>query len=652
MKPAPRFVGPILRAVAFLALTTIPGLAAATITQQIEPAEVNVGDQAVVTITVQNGSVDDLHLPQVDGLDLVGTRSATNITFSNGSLSRAMSFVFALAPSQPGSFTIPAFDIHTQEGDVLRVKAMKLHVLGSGITSSPSVVIPAVPAPGSTSISGVIAPSNPNGPVIMPPTNAATVPATPEEGNSADSNGSNISAPRDPDGGPAKVFIIITPQTTDAYVGQSIPMQIDFYIRMDVNSDQNSLPTIKGSDFLMNNFTTRGRLNVGLLENERYMRETWITAISAPKSGDFPLSMERDSYWVRSIANNNTNSFFGNFFGRQQSLAHEMISSNLLTMHVHALPTEGRPDHFTGAIGQLKVTGEAQPGSVDVGEPVTLRFTVSGEGNFDYVRCPALDDDPAWKTYVPSSKTNYLDESRTHAIKTFEQSIIPQKNGNVPLPAASFSYFDPTAKQYVTVPIALPAITVTGLPTPVAAAPPGAENDSIPISASSQAAELLPNRLEMGSTQASLMPAYHQRWFWALQTGLLSLPLIGALFLYLRSRATPDAGSAERARRHRSRQQEEQAMAEAVRRGDALAFFVAARHALQLQLGAEWNLRPEAITLGEIRSRDPRLAETMEPLFAQADEVIYSGKGHPTLDLAQWEQRVRTELLQPQPAGP
>ena len=91
-------------------------------------------------------------------------------------------------------------------------------------------------------------------------------------------------------------------------------------------------------------------------------------------------------------------------------------------------------------------------------------------------------------------------------------------------------------------------------------------------------------------------------------------------------------------------------MTEAVRRGDAVAFFVAARHAIQLQLASRWNLKPEAITMGEIRGRDAHLAETLEPLFAQADEVIYSGRASGNLDLAAWEHRVRSELLQPQPA--
>ncbi len=91
-------------------------------------------------------------------------------------------------------------------------------------------------------------------------------------------------------------------------------------------------------------------------------------------------------------------------------------------------------------------------------------------------------------------------------------------------------------------------------------------------------------------------------------------------------------------------------MNEAVGCGDARAFFVAARHAVQLQLGAQWRMTPEALTLVEIGRRDPPLAERLKPLFTQADEVIYSGQAGADLNLAQWELHVRRELLQPQPA--
>ena len=93
--------------------------------------------------------------------------------------------------------------------------------------------------------------------------------------------------------------MLITPKTTDAYVGETIPMRIEFFIRMDSLYQQDSLPTINGSDFLMNDLSVRPAEDELMVSNQPYHRETWITAISAPKSGDFPLEMERDTYWVK-----------------------------------------------------------------------------------------------------------------------------------------------------------------------------------------------------------------------------------------------------------------------------------------------------------------------------------------------------------------
>jgi hypothetical protein len=90
-------------------------------------------------------------------------------------------------------------------------------------------------------------------------------------------------------------------------------------------------------------------------------------------------------------------------------------------------------------------------------------------------------------------------------------------------------------------------------------------------------------------------------------------------------------------------------MDDAAKKGDARGFFLAARHAIQLQLGALWNMAPEAITLGEIRRRDPALANSAAGLFAQADEVLYSGRASAKLDLAHW-QRVARECLHLQTA--
>lgn len=616
-----------------IALGTVSCLGAPSVSQQIDPPEINVGEETTVTISVQNGGVTGIRLPHVDGLTVTGNNIMRNFTWENGVSSSTTQQIFTVVPSRPGDFTIPPFDVHTQEGQILHVQAMKLHVL-SGSAAPNSSVIPPVPSP-------TPAPSS-NGPVVMPP-NSPT--ASDNSENSADTTATNAHVPIDKDGLPAKVFMMVTPTTTDAYVGESIPTRIEFYIRLDVLAPQDSLPTINGSDFLMNNLSVRPNVDEAMVNGEAYRRETWVTAISAPKSGDFPFQMERDTYWAKQSTNGNDP--FGFFFNRP-SLAHENIESNPLTFHIHSLPEEGRPANFSGAIGHFKVTGTAAPNTVTVGEPVTLHFVISGEGNFDYVRCPSLTADPNWKPYVPSSKIDYQEETHTQGTKTFEQAVIPQKNGDLPLPAASFSYFDSTTKQYVTIPISLPTIGVSGSASIASAVTPGDANSTATVPVMVPSTELVPNRVDIGSLHRSLTPLYQQPWFWITQTGLMFLLLIGAFLLFFRSRPMPDQARAERAFRENSLHRQEDAMSEAVRRNDSPAFFLAARNAIQLQLGAQWRMKPEAITFAEIRDRDPQLAETLEPLFKQADEIIYSGQSAGDFNLAEWELHVRKDLLKPQ----
>jgi hypothetical protein len=625
-----------------LALAASASGVAATLSAQVDPNPVNAGDPVTLTVTVTGGTLGKVVLPTVDGLQVTETESTRTFSYSNGVLTTSTTERFHLVAKQAGNFTIPAFDVPLQEGGALHTQELKLQVMDNTVApatnAAPSTA--AVPA-GPTNL--VVAPA---GPVILPPVNPTAAAGQPAP-NGDDSNGSVLTVPRDKDGGPARVFMLITPETTEAYVGQAVPVRIDFFIRMEVYADQNSLPTIKGSDFLLTNVSERSRENLIVIENEQYQCDTWQTAVTAPKSGDFPLATERDTYWVKSITSNASDPFG---FSRHADLAHEVITSNQFTMHVHPLPDEGRPEHFTGAIGQFQVQGDAQPATVAMGEPVTLYYSIAGAGNFDYVRCPALADDADWKTYPPTSNVSFKDEARTHAIKTFEQSVLPRKNGNVPLPAATFSYFDPATKQYVTVPISLPVIAVTGAMSPASAPPAGPGSGALSASPAHAAEELLPNRADLGDLHLDMTPACREPWFWSAQVGILLFSLSGSAVVLIRNRRRVDAGQeTARLARRQSLEQAQEAMSQAVAGRDARAFFLAARHAIQLQLGAQWNIQPEAITLGEIRLRDPQLAARVEPLFAQADEVIYSGRASANLDLATWERDVR-ELLEPQPA--
>jgi hypothetical protein len=85
-------------------------------------------------------------------------------------------------------------------------------------------------------------------------------------------------------------------------------------------------------------------------------------------------------------------------------------------------------------------------------------------------------------------------------------------------------------------------------------------------------------------------------------------------------------------------------MDQAMRQHASVEFFLSARGALQQRLGERWNLRPETITLAEIKARTNGAGEGIRPIFEMADQVSYSGQSLGDADYRQWKELVLAQL--------
>ncbi len=137
------------------------------------------------------------------------------------------------------------------------------------------------------------------------------------------------------------------------------------------------------------------------------------------------------------------NSMFDDFFGGYESTPIE-IKSDALTIEALSLPEENRPEHFKGAIGNFQLDVTVSPDQVKAGDPVTLKMTVTGTGNFDAVHTPDLKNTEGFKLYDPQIK-------REPNRKVFEQVLIPGNEKIETLPDIVFSYFDTMRGQYKTI---------------------------------------------------------------------------------------------------------------------------------------------------------------------------------------------------------
>lgn len=137
------------------------------------------------------------------------------------------------------------------------------------------------------------------------------------------------------------------------------------------------------------------------------------------------------------------NDAFSNFFGRYKRYPIH-LKSLTIPMTILPFPQEGKPPDFNGAIGDYKFRVDAEPREVKEGDPITIKMTISGEGNFKTVSSPSIDFGDQFKTYEPEVRQD-------EASKTFEQVVIPTSVHVQQIPQIGFSFFDPESKQYRTV---------------------------------------------------------------------------------------------------------------------------------------------------------------------------------------------------------
>jgi len=135
---------------------------------------------------------------------------------------------------------------------------------------------------------------------------------------------------------------------------------------------------------------------------------------------------------------------FDDFFSRYETYPMRLKSAEI-PITVLPLPSQGKPQDFKGAVGNFSFDVSADPGKVQVGDPVTLRMTIRGEGNFSTAGYPQFDPGDDFKVYDPQVI------KQEDGIKVFEQVVIPNNVGVKEIPKITFSYFSTEKKIYRTI---------------------------------------------------------------------------------------------------------------------------------------------------------------------------------------------------------
>ncbi len=136
----------------------------------------------------------------------------------------------------------------------------------------------------------------------------------------------------------------------------------------------------------------------------------------------------------------------------QRRASYEKISSPVLKLNVKPLPEVGKPENFSGAIGNydVRVVG-SNTNVISLNDAYTLRVSILGAGDLKQIQAPDLGL-PAedFDIYEPKiSEKTYESKGKVSGTKTFEYVFLPKRPGQFQV-APSFSYFDPELAEYVT----------------------------------------------------------------------------------------------------------------------------------------------------------------------------------------------------------
>ncbi len=141
---------------------------------------------------------------------------------------------------------------------------------------------------------------------------------------------------------------------------------------------------------------------------------------------------------------------FDDFFGMGSSNAVQVnMQSNPLTLKILPLPNEGKPNDFSGAVGQYRMTAAVDKTEVKIGDPVTLRVIVEGRGNLKNLPEPTLPNLEDFEQYESTKHDNIAVQGGTiSGSVTFDYLLIPRTEKAAVIGPVMFNYFDTALKQY------------------------------------------------------------------------------------------------------------------------------------------------------------------------------------------------------------
>ncbi|AOW21301.1 BatD family protein [Urechidicola croceus] len=383
--------------ISFFILFTTVSLSAQEIvelTTSVSKKELGINQRLKIEFSINKQGGDNFEPPKFENFEVIaGPSSSINQSWINGKASYSQAYIYIIKPNKVGTFIIPPATIE-YEGKLIKSNTVQVTVL------SESEV-----------------PKDPNDPSYIASQN---------------------------------VHLVAEVSDTNPYVGEGIYVVYKLYWSTKIGLGDwrvNDLPQFNGFWNQDIEVTNREAKNT-TYKGEKYRSIVISRALLIPqKSGKLNIDPINADLTVHIPTGR------GDFFGN--AITHRMgysVSSGKRTVNVKDLPINGKPENFTGAVGDFDFVLSASKDILRANETTQVNVKVLGKGNLKLFEIPKISTPSELEVYTPEHNENVRTTlSGLSGEISDSYTIVPQYKGKYKIPEVSFSYFDPEQEKYNTI---------------------------------------------------------------------------------------------------------------------------------------------------------------------------------------------------------
>ncbi|MCK8480251.1 BatD family protein [Psychroserpens algicola] len=243
------------------------------------------------------------------------------------------------------------------------------------------------------------------------------------------------------------IHLVAEVSKSDPYLNEAITVVYKLYVSATTGvSNWREVENPRYNDFWSQKIETKGlKIQNGTYKGEDYryvvLRKTVLYPQKTGKLEIEPLTLD-----ITVEVPTARRDIFG---GRHMAQINRTVSAGSRTINVKPLPEAGKPDDFTGAVGDFEFNVITSKSELNASESLQARVEVTGKGNLNLFQLPKLSLPSSLEVYEPEhNETIRTNLSGMQGSISDNYTIVPQYKGKYPIPSVSFSYFDLETETY------------------------------------------------------------------------------------------------------------------------------------------------------------------------------------------------------------